>query len=381
MSEKRLFKFQQENDYKTAKRNHLITPNISTVVESGNTYINSTFVSKENAEAGDIIVYHEEDGEIKLVRYMKPEAFDSNDGYWTADAIVVVPFRHTNDGTVRAMALNYASTETPSDGGSLKNITWGADLTEDFGKYSLYTVFSSINGQTAEDTAGLLSTGSMPSDSLGDVAHSVFNPFDTETYYSQEFSTIVISSPYNNDGSKNEAYHSIGDFAEFTQNPLQDMDGQNNTLDIIKLLDTNYLQDTLYANSLVDNNTTQISGQTVNLYPCASACARYSSVLKPCSFDVTKTLDENIQTMPWYFPSAGEMGYFFSRLGRINYALEQIGKQPISLTEEPAFATSTAIRGRQAQMEKYSTFIIAEGTLVVTNSIRNESCAIPFCKF
>ena len=53
MSEKHLFKFQTENDYETAMRNGLVTPNISTIVETGNTYINTQSDSKENTEVGN----------------------------------------------------------------------------------------------------------------------------------------------------------------------------------------------------------------------------------------------------------------------------------------------------------------------------------------
>ena len=48
MSEKHLFKFQTENDYETAKRNNLVIPNVSTIVETGNTYINTSYVDPYN---------------------------------------------------------------------------------------------------------------------------------------------------------------------------------------------------------------------------------------------------------------------------------------------------------------------------------------------
>ena len=51
MSVQHLFKFQKEADYKTAKRNHLLVPNISKIVETGETYINSAFIPKALAEA------------------------------------------------------------------------------------------------------------------------------------------------------------------------------------------------------------------------------------------------------------------------------------------------------------------------------------------
>lgn len=379
MSKQHLFKFQTENDYKIAKRNHLIIPNISKVVETGNTYINSNFVSKEAAEAGDIIVYHEEENGQKTVKFMKPEAFDANDGYWTVDAIVVVPFKHTNDGTVRAMALNYASVTNPSEGGNGEQIKWGGEVSQDYKKYGDFIVFSSINEQTSEDTVGVLSSGFMSSDSLESAANSVINPFDTEAYYGSNYSNSVVPSPYNNDGSVNEAYHSIGAFAQFTQNPLQDMDGQGNTLNLLSLLDSQYLEETLYAQTLINENTTEIAGETVQLFPSASACARYGTNLKPCTFDATKTFEENKETMPWYFPSAGEVGYFLSRLGRINYALGEVGKTPI--TEEVVFATSTVVEPTQADGSTHMAIITTNVCNVANGSASNNNLfVIPFCK-
>ena len=73
MATKHLLNFKTEADYKTAKRNHLVLPNVSSVEESGNTYINGRFTSKEKAEAGTIIAYHEHtttgEKEIKYILF------------------------------------------------------------------------------------------------------------------------------------------------------------------------------------------------------------------------------------------------------------------------------------------------------------------------
>jgi hypothetical protein len=380
MSEQHLFKFQQESDYKTAKRNHLLVPNISTVVETGNTYINPMFSSKETAEAGDIVVFHEDEntGEV-TVKYMKPEAFDINDGYWTADSIVVVPFSHTNDGTVRVMGLNFASVTTPSTGGDGEGIKWGNNLPEDYKKFGSFTVFSSINGQTIEDTIGINTTGYLPSDIFEDTQNAVLNPFDEQTYYKQNYDAIVISSPYNNDGSENEAYHSIGDFKNFSQNPLQDMDGQTNTSNLLGLLDSQYLTDSLYAQTIINQETTEISGETIQLYPAATACARYGTVLKPCTFDDTKTYEENKETMPWYLPSAGELGYILTRIGRINYALEQVGKT--AFADEIEICSSTVTNGENSLPPFITAFATELSTVHnLSSQVATDLYVVPFCK-
>ena len=364
MATRPLFKFKTEADYKTAKKNHLILPNISSVEETGNTYINGRFTSKQQAEAGTIIAYHEHSTGEKEIKYIVPEVFDKNDPYWKADAIVVVPYSHTGDGTVRAMGLNYASVDTPATGGS-SFIRWGTngfDI-EGINNYTGGIKFTNYNDQTS--SYGTHTIVYLPSDAFsGDKV----NPYDTDTIYTA--TSNYAPSPYNEDGSKNDAYHSLGAFAGVTNNSFKDMDGKGNTLAILRALNQEYLAQTLYADTL-DNEqhkvyfdtsiesvtkTITAAGETwydsanvlhtatdgdintevqdytncritLNLFPAACACARYSSVLKPCTIDTNKTLEENIaaNAMPWYLPSCGEVGYSIVRQARIQYAMEQVG--------------------------------------------------------
>ena len=362
MSEKHLFKFQQESDYKTAKRNHLILPNISTIVESGNTYINSDFATKETAEAGDIVVYHEEENGTKTVRIMKPEVFDKNDDYWTADSIVVVPFKHTGDGSVRVMALNYASVLTPSEGGNGEAITVGnnSDRIDPTDMCLDFVTFSSYDEQTDADTYGLTEDGNMPSDSLDSSKH---NPYDEETNYSQSASQKFLPSPYNNDGSMNNAYHSLGVYSMYNQ-PFKNMDGRKNTETALKNIGND---SAIYA---------QTVDQDILLSPTFVACARYSSVLKPCTFDSNKTVEENLETMPWYLPSAGELGYYMARKGRIDYALQQIGKTlpegDVKLSSSTFKALDYDVVGLESD-GKFAFYPWQDGA--------DGMFAIPFCKF
>ena len=362
MSQKHLFKFQQENDYKTAKRNHLIIPNVSTVVESGNTYVNSNFVSKENAEAGDIIVFHEEEDGTKAVRYMKPEAFDKNNGYWTADAIVVVPFSHTGDGTVRAVGVNFASCDTPSEGGSGEAIVWGEILYTDevnLENIESYKVFSTIQDQTEESTYGVSEEGYCPSDTFT----NTLNPFDTDTYY--DANNEIIPSPYKNDGSLNALYDLSTTYK----------DGRYNTEQIIKSIESEYVADMVYGDT-IDNSTYTDAPN----YPSTIACLRYSSVLKPCVFDETKTLEENLETMPWYQPSIGEVGYYISRLGRINYAKSRI----LSETYDDEYVVSSSTVGPIVDTTTPNIAIAnvnGEFGFFELDSDNPEMLAVPFCKF
>lgn len=365
MATKHLLKFQTEADYKTAKKNHLVLPNVSSVEETGNVYINGRFTTKEKAEAGTIIAYHEHTGGEKEIKYIVPEAFDKTDPYWKADAIVVIPYNHTGDGTVRAMALNYASVDTPATGGAASGIMWGVpflDITE-INNYDGGIKFTNYDDQTS--SYGSNGSVYLPSDSF---SGTKVNPYDTETVYTA--SENYAPSPYNEDGTKNDAYHSLGAFASVTNNCLKDMDGKGNTLKILRSLNQNYLGQTLYGDTL-DNAQTKVyfdtsiepvsktittvgetwydsentlhtatredihkkvrdytnSRITLNLFPAACACAKYSSVLKPCTIDTTKTLEENIaaNAMPWYLPACGEVGYSIVRSARIKYAMLQVG--------------------------------------------------------
>ena len=323
MTTRPLFKFKTEADYKTAKKNHLVRPNISSVEETGNTYINGRFTTKQKAEAGTIIAYHEHltTGE-KEIKYIVPEAFDKNDTYWKADAVVVVPYSHTGDGTVRAMGLKYASVTTPATGGAASGIAWGANVNiAGINNYSGGIKFANYNDQTSSN--GPSNTVYLPSDAFsGDKV----NPYDTETGYNKTVTSNFAPSPYNEDGSKNDAYHSLGTFASVTNNYFKDMDGKGNTLKILRNLNQDYLNQTLYADSLDNAQTkTTANGITLNLFPAACACAKYNTILKHCNIDIRKTLEENIadNAMPWYLPSCGELGYMMVRLARIQYALSQ----------------------------------------------------------
>ena len=160
----------------------------------------------------------------------------------------------------------------------------------------------------------------LPSDAF---SGDKINPYDTNTIY--RGAPDYAPSPYNEDGTKNDAYHSLGAFAGVTDNVLRDMDGKGNTLAILRALNQEYLAQTLYAETLDNTTFKNYNGITLHLYPAACACARYSSVLKPCTFNPTKTLEENIATMPWYLPACGEVGYIIVRQARIQYAMEQVG--------------------------------------------------------
>ena len=422
MATKHLLKFQSEADYKTAKKNHLVLPNVSSIEESGNVYINGRFISKQKAEAGTIIAYHEHTGGEKEIRYILPEAFDKTDPYWVADAVVVVPYSHTGDGTVRAMALNYANVNTPATGGAVSEsyIIWGD-----------YVDIAEINNNTAgikfanydDQTSSYGENGHvyLPSDAF---SGEKVNPYDTETIYTA--SENYAPSPYNENGSKNDAYHSLGAFASVTNNCLKDMDGKGNTIKILRNLNQNYLGQTLYGDTL-DNTQNKIyfdtsipavtktvtaAGETwydsentlhtateedintevedytnsrinLSLFPAACACAKYSSILKPCTIDTTKTLEENIaaNAMPWYLPACGEVGYSIVRRARIQYALLQVGAETYDIFTENRIWSSSESNRYHAWWLKLNSGLVENDYQSIWGSKLTEFRVRPFAAF
>ena len=119
----------------------------------------------------------------------------------------------------------------------------------------------------------------------------------------------------------------------------------------------------MYADTIENN---------LDVNPSVIACVRYGSILKPCTFNQSNSLEENLKTMPWYLPSAGEMGYYITRKSRLNYALKQIGKSlPLNVQK---IATSTVKAN-----ESLNVNISTNGETRYFN-INENAFVIPFCK-
>ena len=310
MATKYFLKFKTEAEYKEAKKKHLKVPNVSFVVETGKAYINTESVTKENAEAGDIIAHHFNEEGSKETKIFKPEAYDKADTYWSAEAIVVVPCNHTVDGTIRAMALN-----------CVKNISWGNNNSlKSVNHFNAVVTLKEAGNQKHE----LSDKGYLPTDAPGKIQ----NPNDDETCYGM-FKPF-IPSPYNNDGSKNEAYHSLNEFKENSENALSDMQGKENT--------------NIIASAIKD----------IKQFPAIENC-------------LNKGED-------WYLPSCGELGYLAARFDRIKYALEQAGGIQI---ENMGVWSSTQFGANGA-------WIVLPFTGAVFASNYNKglkNCVIPFKKY
>lgn len=367
MSKKRLYKFQTETDYRKAKSNLFDIPNVSVVVESNKTYVNSIYHSKQKAEAGDIIASHTfEDGTTEMA-FIDPVGYDTTSSYWTPEAIVVVPYSHTGDGTVRAMALKTASLTTPSTGSdTAETMYWGREDLTPFYTYCLS--FSDYSDQSSSSTYGLGTEANLPCD-MGETDYQ--NSYDTYTYYPTN--GLVAPSPYNNDGSKNDAFFSKGSFSSNTDNCLKELGEYD---DSIRLSYLQQLDSSLFTTTSINNTQTY--------YPAFLTCARYSTTLKPYKFDSSISVYKNLKNgnMPWYLPSIGELIFGTVRKKRINYALEKVGSSIYDLSQ--FYSSTTAFfSSSENVITNQNVWIIMNRQTVntVELSTRNDLSAVPFCRY
>ena len=271
--------FETRADYKSAKKAHTLeVPNVSLVKQDHAVYIMPTFTSKENAEAGDIIVYSKaaytawtkaEAGSAKnaayetlldSVRYMKPEHFNADSAeLYVPEAIVAVPYSHTDDGTVRAMSLRHMSPDDPENGSTGNTTTvWGANV--------------DISGITNHSNGAVVSNVALGDKSTLSNANSTYLPSDTFTalevinsdseYYWNSATGNHAPCPYKADGSLNRQY--LGEWgpngSKLTNNCFGDMNGASNTEKIIDTLSKAYLDQTLFAATITNAPTKAVSG-------------------------------------------------------------------------------------------------------------------------
>ena len=271
---KHLLKFENENDYRTAKRNNLIVPNISIIKESGEIHVNGTTASKGEAEAGDIIAY---DTDMNM-HFIKPEAFDTEmASTYTPVSIVVIPSSHTEDGSVVGMSLSAMSLTTPVTGSENNEaISWGRSVSTLTGYDCVVTIsVNNVEGSIPSITASEISH--FPSDKFFDIEGSVDNIVDT---YTKWFGDVEFHSPsaYNKNLSKNRTYSTDA----LVTNCLQDADGSV-------------------------NKPSEITTNNAAIYCCHNySCSPYKNAAS------------------WYLPSIGELGYLMLRYARIQFALEQL---------------------------------------------------------
>ena len=215
---------------------------------------------------------------------MSPDEITSViDGY-TPIGVVVIPASHDvyGDDTCGVMSLaemNYSSPDTGSS--SYKGIYWGGEAETSLPNLDKVNL---VDGTTAY-------RGYLPSDQFtGTIS------LDGVSKYGNTSNNIP--SPYNADGSRNEAYYTT---AYSTANVLSDFDGVGNTT---------VLTDLATSQSDWKTATTITNSSGAGYYPAACCCWRFHTA--------------GTAQGQWYLPACGEMGYVMNRISAINTTINKV---------------------------------------------------------
>lgn len=329
-----LLKFDNIADYRQAKRHDLTIPNISIIRNNGSLYVTGMFTDRENAEAGDILAF---DTNGKMA-FIKAQAYEKLSNEWTAEAIVVVPSSHTDNGKVKCMSLKTMSCSDPENGNvNNEEIMWGADGVQPGNNKGAVAILPYNQPLMGNLTIMSAPRTVLPSDVDYDTDGAFYEDATNHTSFVEDVEckydpnvtakTVISPSPYDADENKSKIYYNN----DLVNNVLRNLDGETQTNNVIDQLDEECLEQTLYATPVVnaqkaqkDINEAEISdpkkggteepsssngAYTTPNYPAFICCKRFH----------TNNIDD------WYLPSVGEIGYLITRKGRIQKAMEAIG--------------------------------------------------------
>ena len=206
------------------------------------------------------------------------------DGY-TPIGVVVIPAEHDVYGTGECgvMSLAEMNYTTPDIGSTeYQKIYWGGYGTNT--SLPDYNVVNLVNGTT-------YSWGRLPSDRFTGTT----SLDGVSKYYDTSYN---IPSPFNADGSRNEAYYTT---AYSTANALSDFDGVGNTKILTDL--TTKQSNWKTASTITDSGD-------AGYYPAACCCWRFHT--------------PGTEQGQWYLPAAGEFGYVINRISAINETINKI---------------------------------------------------------
>ena len=207
------------------------------------------------------------------------------DGY-TPIGVVVIPASHDVYGTgecgvISLAEMNYNTPDTGST--EYQDIYWGGYGTDT--SLPNYNKVNLVNGTT-------LNYGYLPSDQFTGTT----SLDGVSKYYDNDSDNAP--SPYNADGSRNEAYYTT---AYSTANALSDFDGVGNTAVLTELATSQ--SDWKTATTITNN-----SG--AGYYPAACCCWRFHTA--------------GTSQGQWYLPACGEMGYVINRISAINTTINKV---------------------------------------------------------
>ena len=223
-----------------------------------------------------------------FVKLYPDEITEANPNY-TPIGVEVVPAEHDVYGTGQAgiMSLAEMSYNTPDTGTKTYDdyMYWGG--------YGIDTSLPNLDEvNMVDDTTS--SYGYLPSDQF-----STATGLDGKSNYCINGGTwIYAPSPYNADGSRNEAYYTT---AYTTANALSDFDGVGNT---------KVLTDLATSQSDWKTASTITNSYCAGYYPAACCCWRFHTA--------------GTSQGQWYLPAIGEMGYVINRISAINETINKV---------------------------------------------------------
>lgn len=215
---------------------------------------------------------------------------------YTPIGVEVVPAEHDVYGTGQAgvMSLAEMSYNTPDVGSSNgPNMYWGGNGTDtslpNYNQVNYIGDNDNLNNGIVQGTVG---HASLPSDRFTDATS-----LDGVSKYGNTMYKYA-PSPYNADGSRNEAYYTT---AYSTANALSDFDGVGNT---------SVLTELATAQSDWKTATTITNDSGAGYYPAACCCWRFYTA--------------GTNQGQWYLPAVGEFGYVINRQSAINETINKI---------------------------------------------------------
>ena len=217
------------------------------------------------------------------------------DGY-TPIGVVVIPASHDVYGTgecgvMSLAAMNYSTPDTGSV--SYQTMYWGAyDINTPLPNYNKFNYIGSHGNLNNGVVQGVNNVAYLPSDQF-----STVTGLDGKSNYYFNDSNKYAPSPYNADGSRNEAYYTT---AYSTANALSDFDGVGHTRVLTNLL----VEENWKTTSAITNSS------DAGYYPAACCCWRFHTA--------------GTNQGQWYLPACGEMGYVINRISAINETINKI---------------------------------------------------------
>lgn len=246
--------------------------------------VKATLIQQLDTQAGDVVFASPNSEEKRFYRLN-----DGNDvipSEYVPIGVVVIPTSHNvyEDYACGVMSLMLM------DGGSPETGSIEGNLLYDYSAYSQqvfdYFCYVGKRGSFTKDVQGIIDVLSVNGVQLpSDLFTKLQNTYDSKTFYDDTSYSYYTPSPYNNDGSRNEAYYQISSPSS-SGNALSDFDGIGNTKKLIEGVDN-----TMFA---------------------SVSCSKYFTV-------GTKSGD-------WYLPAIGEFGYFVARFKAISSAIQELRK-------------------------------------------------------